>query len=80
MPVWSLFRQSVRTQLLWLLCAAMLPLLALLFRQIYLERQDAREQAYGQVRIQAQHTAQGLNQLLQDYEAALLHKASPLSW
>ncbi len=71
MPVWSLFRQSVRTQLLWLLCAAMLPLLALLFRQIYLERQDAREQAYGQVRIQAQHTAQGLNQLLQDYEAVL---------
>ncbi len=71
MPVWSLFRQSVRTQLLLLLCAAMLPLLVLLFRQIYLERQDAREYAYGQVRILVQHTAQGLNQLLLDHEAVL---------
>ena len=30
MPLSSLYRLSVRTQLLWLLCAAMLPLLGLL--------------------------------------------------
>lgn len=71
MRVWSLFRQSVRTQLLWLLCAAMLPVLGLLFRQIYLERQDAREHAHGEVRILAQHTAQALQQVLQDHEAVL---------
>lgn len=71
MPLWSLYRQSVRTQLLWLLCAAMLPLLGLLFRQIYLERLEARERANDQVRILAQQTAQSLNQVLRDYEAVL---------
>ena len=71
MPLWSLYRQSVRTQLLWLLCAAMLPLLGLLFRQIYLERLEARERANDQVRILAQQTAQNLNLVLRDYEAVL---------
>ena len=69
--LWSLYRQSVRTQLLWLLGAAMLPLLGLLFRQIYLERLEARERANDQVRILAQQTAQSLNQVLRDYEAVL---------
>ena len=68
MPLWSLYRQSVRTQLLWLLGAAMLPLLGLLFRQIYLERLEARERANDQVRILAQQTAQNLNLVLRDYE------------
>ena len=71
MPLWSLYRQSVRTQLLWLLGAAMLPLLGLLFRQIYLERLEARERANDQVRILAQQTAQNLNLVLRDYEAVL---------
>ena len=71
MPLSSLYRLSVRTQLLWLLCAAMLPLLGLLFRQIYLERLEARERANDKVRILAQQTAQSLNQVLRDYEAVL---------
>jgi hypothetical protein len=51
--------------------AAMLPLLGLLFRQIYLERLEARERANDKARILAQQTAQSLNQVLRDYEAVL---------
>ncbi|MCZ2407516.1 MAG: hypothetical protein LC097_12400 [Burkholderiales bacterium] len=74
--MWNIFRQSIRTQLLFLLCVAMLPLLALLFFQNHRERADARNDAFARVRMVAEQTAQRLNQYLVDHEGVLARIAA----
>lgn len=74
--MWNIFRQSIRTQLLFLLCVAMLPLLALLFFQNHRESADARSDAFARVRLVAEQTAQRLNQYLVDHEGVLARIAA----
>ncbi|WP_042427988.1 HAMP domain-containing protein [Comamonas granuli] len=74
--MWNIFRQSIRTQLLFLLCVALLPLLALLFFQNHRERADARNDAFARVRMVAEQTAQRLNQYLVDHEGVLARIAA----
>jgi PAS domain S-box-containing protein len=69
--VWSIYRLSVRTQLLLLLAAALLPVLGVLFFHLLHDRQEARDFAYGRVRILAQNTAASLDNLLRDHESVL---------
>lgn len=69
--MWSIHRQSVRTQLLVLLGVALWPMLGLLLLQIHHEQQQARTQAAERVQILAAHTAQTLGQMLGDHESML---------
>lgn len=71
MPVWRFSRLSVRTQLMLLLVAVLVPVLGVMLYHLAHGRQIARDFAYERVRILAHTTAGGLGNLLRDHEAVL---------
>ncbi len=69
--VFSIYRLSVRAQLMLLVVAVLGPILVALLSHLVHERQVARDVAYGQVRALAHSTASHLDAVLRDHEALL---------